>query len=101
MAWTLTRPGHLVGAVNFSGFLVDSPLVALENVDPATIPPVFWGHGLQDASIPFELGERGRERLRRSGIGVESFDHPGGHTITAEELHAFRRWLQTLEGKES
>jgi predicted esterase len=101
MAWTLTRPGHLVGTVNFSGFLVDSPLVALENVDPATIPPVFWGHGLQDASIPFELGERGRERLRRSGIGVESFDHPGGHTITAEELHAFRRWLQTLEGKES
>jgi predicted esterase len=100
MAWTLTRPGQLVGVVNFSGFLVDSPLVALENVDPATIPPIFWGHGLQDASIPFELGERGRERLRRSGIGVESFDHPGGHTITAEELHAFRRWLQTLEGEE-
>lgn len=98
LAWALTRPGQLAGVLNLSGFLVDSPLVSLEGVEPRDIPPVFWGHGVQDGNIPFALAERGRERLRGAGAQVEIFDHPAGHTITAEEMHALRRWIREIAG---
>jgi phospholipase/carboxylesterase len=98
LAWALTRPGGVAGVLNLSGFLVDSPLVPLHAVDPETVPPVFWGHGVQDSSIPFSLAERGRERLRRIGVRLESFDHPAGHTITAEEMHALKGWIREVAG---
>jgi phospholipase/carboxylesterase len=98
LAWALTRPGGVAGVLNLSGFLVDSPLVPLEHVDPGTIPPVFWGHGVQDGSIPFSLAERGRAKLRAVGARLETFDHPAGHTITAEEMHSLRRWIREVVG---
>jgi predicted esterase len=78
---------------------VDSLTVPVEAADPARTPPIFWGHGQQDGNIPYSLGERGRGRLRKAGIAVDSFDHPGGHTITVEEMHALQRWLREVAGE--
>lgn len=98
LAWALTHPGGVAGVVNLSGFLVDSPHVPLQDIEAGAIPPIFWGHGVQDGSIPFSLAERGREKLRGIGVRLETFDHPAGHTITAEEMHALRGWIRQVVG---
>jgi len=95
LAFALTRPGTLAGVANLSGFLVQSPMVAVEARGAHGLK-VFWGHGRLDPNIPFALGVSGRERLREAGAMVEAFDHPSGHTITAEEVAAFRTWIEEV-----
>ncbi|TVP55436.1 MAG: hypothetical protein EA351_10600 [Gemmatimonadales bacterium] len=96
LAWALTRPGRVRGVINLSGFLVRAPSVdqALDSGPDAL--DVFWGHGQADPAIPFQLGEKGRGRLREVGVALEVFDHPSGHTITPGELTALSRWMETL-----
>ncbi len=93
LAWALSRRGGLGGVVNLSGFLVDTPSVAVTPESVASLR-VFWGHGERDPAIPFALALRGRERLVSAGCPVETFDHPGGHSITREELAALVGWVQ-------
>jgi phospholipase/carboxylesterase len=95
LAWALTRPGRAVGVANLSGFLVGDPELPLE---AAKGLPIFWGHGREDRNIPFELARRGRDRLTRAGARVTALDHPGGHSVTAEEVRALREWVEGLEG---
>jgi phospholipase/carboxylesterase len=95
LAFALTRPGSVAGVANLSGFLVQSPMVAVEERGAKGLE-VFWAHGRIDPNIPFALGVSGRERLRAAGATVEAFDHPSGHTITAEEVTAFRSWIEGL-----
>jgi len=95
LAFALTRPGKIAGVANLSGFLVRSPMVAVDERGAKGLK-VFWGHGRLDPNIPFALGVSGRERLREAGASVEAFDHPSGHTITAEEVAAFRSWVEGL-----
>lgn len=89
LAYGLTRPGAVAAVANFSGFLV-------HHVDPPTtgdVPPVFWGHGVADPAIPFELARTGRARLRRAGVHVEARDYRMGHWIAPDELRDFVAWL--------
>ena len=91
LAFALTRPGVVSGVLNFSGFLVDSPLVGVD--DPPGSLPIFWGHGQMDPAIPYSLALKGRERLAAAGIEVETADHNGGHFITPQELEAAVAWV--------
>jgi phospholipase/carboxylesterase len=93
LAWSLTRPGRVLGVLNLSGFLAAVPVVESALAEGAPGLPVFWGHGEADPAIPFALGLRGRERLEAAGARVTRFDHPGGHTITPGEMAAIRTWL--------
>jgi len=95
LAFALTRPGTLAGVANLSGFLVQSPMVAVDGRTTNGLK-VFWGHGRLDPNIPFALSVSGRERLREAGATVQAFDHPSGHTITSEEVAAFRKWIEEL-----
>jgi predicted esterase len=83
--------------MNLSGFLVDSPLVPVTG-EAIADTGVFWGHGRADPAIPFALGERGRRALEGIGASVTAFDHPGGHTITREELEAAVAWVEDRTG---
>jgi phospholipase/carboxylesterase len=96
-AYALTHPDEVGMVMNLSGFLVDSPLVP---VTPAAAAGTgfFWGHGEADPAIPFALGEKGRRSLEQSGAGLTAFDHPGGHTITREELDAAVAWITQRTG---
>ncbi|TVP75222.1 MAG: alpha/beta fold hydrolase [Gemmatimonadales bacterium] len=93
LAWSLSRPGRVAGAMNLSGFLADAPQVQ-DHLGNAEGLPVFWGHGRADPAIPFALGEKGRARLKEHEAALETFDHDGGHTITPGELEALRSWLR-------
>jgi phospholipase/carboxylesterase len=92
LAWAL-RNGNDVPVLNFSGFLIDSPIVP---TDPSAVARkrVFWGHGYRDPSIPFELAERGRKRLREAGARLDAHDYEIGHWIAPEEFDDAMAFLQ-------
>lgn len=85
MAFALTHPGAVRCVLDFSGFLVDSPLVPL-HVWGASHTPVFWAHGTRDPAVPFALASKGRARLAQAGIPVTACDYPIGHWIDAKEV---------------
>lgn len=96
-AYALTHPGKVGLVLNLSGFLVDSPLVPV-TPDAAAGTDFFWGHGEADPAIPFALAEKGRGSLEDIGAALRVFDHPGGHTITREELDAAVQWITERTG---
>ena len=94
LAWAL-RNGGDVPVLNFSGFLIDSPVVP---TDPTAVAGqrVFWGHGHRDPAIPFALAEKGRQTLRAGGARLEAKDYEIGHWIAPEEIADAMAFLSAL-----
>jgi len=93
LAHALLAPGRVPMVLNFSGFLANHPelVVSPESVRGCGI---FWGHGIQDTSIPFALAEQGREVLRQAGADLDARDYPIGHWIAPEELRDMLAWVE-------
>lgn len=91
LAYALRNPGAVPAVLNLSGFLADHPSVA---ATPETVrgTRVFWGHGTEDPSIPWVLGQEGRAVLTAAGAELEARDYPIGHTISLEELRDVAAW---------
>jgi phospholipase/carboxylesterase len=86
VAYAMSRPGAVVAALNFSGFVADSVVLPTsEDADAAT--PIFWGHGTADPNIPFHLAIKGRERLTEAGIPLVAMDYGIGHWMVPDEIH--------------
>lgn len=96
MAYAFTRPGRVQGVLNFSGFLVDSPLLPTSVLAP-TATPVFWGHGTRDPAIPHGLATRGRARLTERGVPLVARDYEIGHWIDPEEIADAVAFVEGLE----
>ncbi|MEX2466859.1 MAG: hypothetical protein WD995_08105 [Gemmatimonadota bacterium] len=95
LAYALSRPGKVVAALNFSGFLAEGVTVP----DPETVPPLFWGHGLHDPAIPHALAVRGRRRLREAGVEPTVSDPPIGHGIVPDEVEVAVRVAEDAIGR--
>ncbi|MGH7638267.1 MAG: alpha/beta hydrolase, partial [Gemmatimonadaceae bacterium] len=83
-----------LGAV-LHGALLLSPMLPFEpekQPDLSTVS-VFIGAGSADTIIPPTQARRLVDVLRAAGADVTDYWHPGGHTITHEELRAARTWL--------
>jgi predicted esterase len=85
----LRRPGLLRFAVLLS------PMIPFE---PDPVPnlsgtSVFIGAGRADQMVPAAQTERLAELLREAGANVAVHWESGGHTITATEIDAAKRWL--------
>jgi phospholipase/carboxylesterase len=93
LAHAILRPGAVPLVLNFSGFLAHHPEVV---VTPESVRGwgIFWGHGIQDPSIPFTLAEQGREVLRQAGADLDARDYPIGHWIAPEELRDMLAWVE-------
>ncbi|HYC52389.1 MAG TPA: alpha/beta hydrolase, partial [Gemmatimonadaceae bacterium] len=80
----LRRGAQLKGATLLSPMLPFEPDVFpdLSKVS------VFVGAGLADTMIPPDRARALVDALRRSGANVTDYWHPGGHTITHEELRS-------------
>lgn len=90
LAWALSRPGQVAGAVCLSGFLVEHPRVPVEQ---AAGLPVFWGHGRRDPNIPYDLAVKGRNSLTQAGADLTTADHSGGHHLAPDEVRALSDWM--------
>jgi phospholipase/carboxylesterase len=97
LAFALSRPGLLAGALNFSGFLA-AHLDVPHGEAAAGAAPIFWGHGVRDANIPILLAERGRTRLRDAGVPLVTRDYPIGHWMVPEEVHEAVALVETQTG---
>jgi predicted esterase len=83
----------------FKGAMLLSPMLPFE---PEVLPDlskvsVFIGAGLADTMIPPDRAKALVTALRQTGANVTDYWHPGGHTITHEELRSVRAWLKMLE----
>ncbi|MBI4539200.1 MAG: hypothetical protein HY704_06810 [Gemmatimonadetes bacterium] len=89
----LRNPGTVQFVLNFSGFLPDT---ASTRVTPESVAgsAFFWGHGMQDPLIPFELALEGRRRLLEAGAALLAREYPIGHGIDPEELRDAVTWLE-------
>lgn len=82
LSYSLSRPGRVAAALDFSGFLEAS--ADLSNASVA--PPIFWGHGLMDPAVSHTLAISGRARLAEAGIEFTARDYAIGHWIVPEEI---------------
>jgi predicted esterase len=89
----LRRGAQLKGAILLSPMIPFAPdvLPDLSHVS------VFVGAGLADMMIAPDKARALVEVLRQSGANVTDYWHPGGHTITHEELRSVRSWLKMRE----
>lgn len=95
IAYALSRPGSVLAALNFSGFLAASVDVPTGD-DARNATPIFWGHGMSDAAIPFTLALRGRARLREAGVPLVAMDYGIGHWIVPDEIHDAMAMVDSL-----
>ena len=95
MALAISRPDMVAAVINFSGFLAESVEVPFSALSPGT-PPIFWGHGLIDPSIPHTLAVTGRQRLDAAGMRLEAHDYDIGHWIAPEEMRDAVAFVESL-----
>lgn len=89
----LRRGAQLKGAILLSPMLPFEPDV-LPDLSSVS---VFVGAGLADTMIPPDRARALVNVLRQTGANVTDYWHPGGHTITHEELRSVRAWLKMRE----
>ncbi len=88
----LTGPKPLAAVIGLSTYL---PLARhfTEGVPPInSATPVFLGHGIDDAMIPYPFAEKTRTLLGARGVAVEFHAYPIDHSVSDTEindLHAF------------
>ena len=95
MALAISRPDRVAAVINFSGFLAESVELPLPALSPAT-PPIFWGHGLRDSSIPHTLAVTGRQRLDAAGLRLKAHDYDIGHWVAPEEVRDALAFVESL-----
>ena len=100
LGYALSNPGAVPRVLNFSGFLADHPSV---RATPETVlgTRFFWGHGMYDPSIPYELAIEGRGLLNAAGADLATWDGPIGHGIAPEELAAAVQWIEMETSKQT
>ncbi len=86
----------LHGANALAGAILLAPMLPLT---PPQLPdlsavPIFIGAGRQDPLVSPQETERLAALLKMAKAPVTLHWHPGGHTITQDELVAARQWLQ-------
>jgi phospholipase/carboxylesterase len=96
IAYSLSHPDAVSAVWNFSGFVAASVAVP-EGAAAAGATPIFWGHGTSDPSIPFTLGQKGRDRLSAAGIPLVAMDYGIGHWIVPDEIHDAVAMVHSLE----
>jgi phospholipase/carboxylesterase len=92
LGYALRNPGAVPMAVCLSGFLPKHPTV---QPTPGSVRGTrfFWGHGKQDAAIPFAMGQEGRAALAAAGADLEARDYDIAHAISPQEASDVRAWI--------
>lgn len=85
----LRHPGSLRRAILLSPMVPFEP----ETRDSLAGTRVFIGGGQNDPIAPPAQANRLAELLRDRGADVTTYFHPGGHTLTNDELAAAQQWI--------
>jgi phospholipase/carboxylesterase len=94
----LTHPEGLAGIVALSGYLLQREALASSRSQANRDTPVLMAHGIDDAVVPYALGEKARDALTAWGHDVQWHSYPMGHHVCTEEIHAIGRWIDERLG---
>lgn len=89
----LRFPEALAGIAALSAYLLLPEGLAHEMAADKRGLPVFLGHGIDDAVVPFALGDKTRQRLQALGLSVDWHTYPMAHTVCSEEIRHLSAWL--------
>ncbi len=89
----LRYPHRLAGILALSTYLCLPDTLNAERSAFATELPVFMAHGIQDAVLACEYGQRSANLLQTAGIHVNWHSYNMGHTVSMEEINDIRLWL--------
>jgi phospholipase/carboxylesterase len=89
----LRYPERLGGVAGLSGYVPLAAATAAERHAANHAVPVFLAHGTQDPVVPFQRGEAARDLLQSLGYAVEWHSYPMQHSVCAQEVADFNRWL--------
>lgn len=84
---------RLAGLTGLSGYLPLAAVTAAERSDANADVPVFLAHGRSDPVIPLARAAASRDALIALGHSVEWHEYPMPHSVCAQELADWNRWL--------
>lgn len=81
------------GIVALSGYI---PIFVKEEypLKPVEKLSLFVSHGKSDNILPYEWGEESYSFFKELGAQVTFQDYLASHTVSLENLHDFRKWIQ-------
>jgi phospholipase/carboxylesterase len=92
----LRHAQRLAGLMALSCYLVLEASLATECHPANADTPVFQAHGRHDPVVPFERGERCRDRLRELGHPVRWHSYAMEHQVHPEEIAQIGEWLNEV-----
>lgn len=87
---------RLAAIMALSAYLTLPDTLAAEAHEANAKTPIFMAHGVQDAIVPFDMGDTSRRRLQAMGHALAWHAYPMGHGVCPEEIRAISTWLQTV-----
>ena len=90
----LRYPEKLAGIMALSAYLMFPERLQNECSKANSETPVFVGHGTQDPTVPFFLGEAVCSRLQAGSWPVEWHSYPIPHSVSQPEIADIGRWMQ-------
>ncbi len=94
----LRYPERLAGLAGLSGYVPLAALTAAEGHAANRDVPIFLAHGRQDPVVPFERGTASRDLLQQLGYPVQWHEYAMPHSVCAQEVADFNRWLLAVLG---
>ena len=90
----LRYPQTLAGIMALSAYLLFPQRLQNEYSEANAVTPVFVGHGTQDPTVPFMLGQALHNSLLAGGWPVEWHTYPIPHSDSQPEIADIGVWLQ-------
>jgi phospholipase/carboxylesterase len=89
-----TKP--LAGILALSGYLPSAETILRQADDANRNTPIFMAHGLQDAVVPYKLGQMAFDALEKNGFAAGWHSYAMGHSVCASEIHDIGEWLKEI-----
>ena len=86
---------RLAGVMALSTYLPLADSLPTEAAAANRDVPIFFAHGTQDPVIPLPLATLSRDTLAQLGYSVEWHEYPMPHSVCAEEMTDFSKWLRS------
>jgi phospholipase/carboxylesterase len=89
---------RLAGLTGLSGYLPLAGMTAAERSAANSDVPIFLVHGRSDPVIPLARAAASRDALIALGHTVEWHEYPMPHSVCAQEIAEWNRWLLKVLG---
>lgn len=87
---------RLAGIMALSCYVLERQQHSAEISEANRQTPIWMAHGLQDAVVPYALGEDSAKFLQQQGHPVTFVSYPMAHEVSMPEITALAKWLREI-----